>query len=295
MSDAERKPEQEEPKPIETTKPNGLAVVDVRDASAEGVALMKTRVENQKQMLKIAISLTSPSQWTVFSGKDRNGVLRESVYPTGGAADTILRRAFGLTWGEKTVTVEDTPQGPESVCRAWIVQNGVPVEEFEGRRRMGGFIKTEADMRKGSVENMKSVAVRDLLGLRFRTPSELRDLGLDVSKLERRAEFQTHEKDESGIPVVPFGKNKGTPVTDLNERQLDWYIEAATQRHAELLADSANAKWAPKEKAWLDALRKEKVSRGQKPQAKQDEQKPQPGDEGYIDQIQAWDEPGSDG
>ena len=88
-------------------------------------------------------------------------------------------------------------------------------------------------MRKGAVENMKSVAVRDLLGLRFRTPAELREMGLDVGKLERRAEFQDHAKDESGVPVIEWGKKRGTPLSALADRELDWYIEAAKKAIAD--------------------------------------------------------------
>ena len=243
---------------IETTKASlDLAVVDVRDASAAGLALMRERVENQKKMLAIAISLTSPGQWTVFAGKGKDGVYRESIYPTGGAADTILRRAFGLSWGEKVVTVHQSPDGPEAVCVAWLMQGDRPVEQFEGRRKLGGFIKTEADMRKGAVENMKSVAVRDLLGLRFRTPAELREMGLDVGKLERRAEFQDHAKDESGVPVIEWGKKRGTPLSALADRELDWYIEAAKKA----IADPDKAQWAGKERGRLAQYEAERASR----------------------------------
>jgi len=248
-------------KPIETMRVDAIATVDVRDASAEGVALMRQRVENQKKMLTIAIGLTSPNQWTVFAGTGKDGVYRESIYPTGGAADTILRRAFGLTWGEKSVTIEETKDGPEAVSVAWLMQGKIPVEEFEGRRRMGGFIKTEADMRKGAVENMKSVAVRDLLGLRFRTPTELKEMGLDVGKLERRAEFQNRGTDESGVAKVPFGNQKGKVVTELTERELAWHIGAAQKRIPELLADPEKKKWAPREQSWLNALLEEQKRR----------------------------------
>ena len=259
MADTEKTPE------IITTTPMSMATtriatVDVRDASAEGVKLMRERVDNQKQMLAIAIRLTSPSQWTVFSGTGRDGVHRETIYPTGGAADTILRRAFGLTWGEKEVVVERNEDGEsEAVCSAWLMQGDRQIEKFEGRRRMGGFIKCEADMRKGAVENMKSVAVRDLLGLRFRTPAELREMGLEVGKLDRRAEFQSHADDrDSGVAAVPFGKNKGTPVDSLNDKQLDWYIDAAKAE----LADQSKSQFHAKTKKWLAALEAEYGKRG---------------------------------
>lgn len=262
----------EEPKAIVTVPAQSgiIATIDVRDASSEGVALMRARVENQKKMLAIAIGLTSESQWTVFG---------DSVYPTGGAADTILRRAFGLTWGEKKVTIETTEEGDlEAVSVAWLMQGDRQVEQFEGRRRMGGFIKTEADMRKGAVENMKSVAVRDLLGLRFRTVTELRDMGLNIGSGVKRVEFQNRGKDESGGLVVPFGKNKGVPITELTDKQLEWYIGAAKQT----IADPEKAKFRAKEEKWLAALESELSGRSQSP----------------ADKMPAWDEPrepGSEG
>jgi len=229
-----------------------IATLNPSDASPAGLALMKQRVETQKEMLKVAIQLTSPSQWTVFSGRGPNGEVRETIYPTGGAADTILRRVFGLTWGEKVVTIEDTETGPEAVCRAWLMHNGVQVEPFEGRRRMGGYIKTEADMRKGSVENMKSCALRDLLGLRFRTPSEMREMGLDVTKLERRAEFQDHGDApvDSRAVLAPFGRSKGKPITDIDDNDLAWLTKAI----GESVADPEKAKFKAKNQKLLDAL-----------------------------------------
>jgi len=240
------------PEVIETQ----IATLDVRDASAQGLALMEERVKNQKKMLAIAIGLTAPNQWTVFAGTDKSGTYRETVYPTGGAADTILRRAFGLTWGEKMIEVEETPDGRLATYSAWLMRGGERVEHFTGYRQMGGYIKTEPDLRKGAMENMKSVAVRDLLGLRFRTPAELKEMGLDVSKLERRAEFQSHEKDP-GEMVVPFGRDKGKPITDVDDDALKWLAEAVKKS----IADKDKEKWKAKNQAMLDALRAEYARR----------------------------------
>lgn len=227
-----------------------LATVDVRDASSEGLALMRKRVENQKEMIKIAISLTSPSQWTIFGGDGK-----ETVYPTGGAADTILRRAFGLTWGEKIVTVEDTPQGPCAVCRAWLMQNGVQVEHFEGRRQFGGFASSETNMKKDAIENMKSVAVRDILGLRFRTPEELREMGLDIGKVKARAEFADHKSGDE--LTMNFGKDKGKPISQISVEGLDWYIKIV----GEGLTDPTKQKFRASNEKKLAALKAEKASR----------------------------------
>lgn len=250
--------------PIATT-PAALATIDVRDASPEGLALMRQRVENQTQMLKVAISLTSPNQWVVFTGKGPNGEPRESIYPQGGAADTILRRVFGLTWGEKIVTVTQDAQGNAvAECRAWLMHGEKPVEQFTGYRKMGGYVKNTEDLRKGSIENMKSVALRDLLGLRGRSPAELQAMGLDIGKLERRAEFDSHADEgtaPSDVALVPFGKTKGQPVTSIDDGDLAWHIKAAREN----IANPEKAKFKPKTERWLAACLAEQARRAAPP------------------------------
>jgi hypothetical protein len=250
---SEKKPE---PEVIETAPMTAMATVDVRDASAQGLALMEERVKNQKKMLAIAVGLTTPNQWTVFAGVGKDGVHRESIYPTGGASDTILRRAFGLTWAEKEITVEDTPDGRLATCSAWLMRGDERLEHFTGYRMMGGYIKTEPDLRKGAAENMKSVAVRDLLGLRFRTPTELKEMGLDVNKLERRAEFQTHDQQGSAV-VAPFGRSKGKPITDIDDGDLSWLTDTV----AKSITDKDKAKWKAKNETLLAALKDERKRR----------------------------------
>jgi hypothetical protein len=245
-------------KPIETT-PMVLdtpQTVDIRDASAHGLALMEERVRNQKKMIAIAISLTSPSQWVVFSG----GEGKETVYPTGGAADTILRRAFGLGF-TRQISVEDTGDGRLATCVLGLKRNnGEVFEEFTGYRYMGGFVKNEASLRSGAEENAKSKAVRDLLGLRFRTPAELKEMGLDIGKMERRAEFQDHSDHAAapGTVVAPFGKGiKGKPITDITDKDLAWLTNAIK----ESVTDPEKAKWKAKNEQLLAALLEERKRR----------------------------------
>lgn len=251
-----------------------VTTVDVRDASPEGVALMRQRVEAQEEMLKIAISLTRPSQWTIFAGGGK-----ETIYPTGGAADTILRRAFGLTWGEKVVAVYENNRGDlEASCTAWLMDGDRKVEQFVGYRVMGGYVKTEPDLKRSVVENMKSVAVRDLLGLRFRTPDELQSMGLNVRGIKTRAEFRDHGSDDSGPVLIPFGKGyKGKPVTVLSDTQLVWYTDRANEN----IANPAKAKWRAKESKWLQTLQEEQASRARtepepepKPETPEEEKTP---------------------
>lgn len=276
--------ERKEAEPIETTEMS----LDIRDASPQGHALMKERVENQKKMLAIAINLTSPNQWVIFAGDGK-----ESIYPTGGAADTILRRAFGLTWGDKTITVEETPDGRLATCGAWLLKDGEKLEHFVGYRMMGGYTKTEPDLRKGALENLKSVAVRDLLGLRFRTPAELKEMGLDIDKLERRAEFQSHDKDPNTI-TVPFGRDAGKPITEVDDKALVWLGDAVRKS----VDDPKKAKWKKKNQALLDALLAEHARRrpSRRHPAKDEEKKEEaPTDHDYGPPPYDEREPGEDG
>ena len=63
------------------------AKMDLQDASDHGLAIFEERVKNAKRMMKLALTLASPSQFIVMESKGR-----QSVYATSGAADRILRQ-----------------------------------------------------------------------------------------------------------------------------------------------------------------------------------------------------------
>lgn len=58
-------------------------------------------------------------------------------------------------------------------------------------------------------------------------------------------------------PVVPFGKKKGTPIAQLDQRGLEWYLAAA---EAELV-DPGKERFRAKTMAWVEALRAEIMRR----------------------------------
>lgn len=64
--------------------------------------------------------------------------------------------------------------------------------------------------------------------------------------------------DSEPSPVVPFGKNKGMKLSELNEKQLVWYFNAATEN----VADQAKEKFRAKEQVWLNAISEEMAKRG---------------------------------
>lgn len=59
------------------------------------------------------------------------------------------------------------------------------------------------------------------------------------------------------VPVIPFGKKKGTPLTALDIRSLNWYLETARAE----LADPSKERFRAKTQAWIDQLEKEIQSR----------------------------------
>jgi hypothetical protein len=56
---------------------------------------------------------------------------------------------------------------------------------------------------------------------------------------------------------VHFGKNEGTPITELSDSSLDWYITAAREN----IADPKKANYLVKNKAWLEHLLDERDAR----------------------------------
>lgn len=220
------------------TKPLILAApsmaLDPRQASTDGVAMMRERVEAQTQYLRLAVALTSPSQWVNMGG---------SIYPMGGAADTIIRRALGGAWRDVRWDVHGhgDDMTAEAVGELWF--GGELYDTFLGTREMGGYIHKRSDLIKGAIENMKSRAVQDILGLRGRTPSELGELGLDLSKTSaREAGFKDNAAPRGGDsgPVVRFGRDKGTPLVEVED--LTWYRNALLSSIADPSKDRYRSK-----------------------------------------------------
>lgn len=84
---------------------------------------------------------------------------------------------------------------------------------------------------------------------------------------------------QSSEPTVQFGKNKGTPVSKLSDKQLDWYIETANKT----LADPDKQKYRDNELRWLDALRSEYSRRH--PGSSDEERDAIEGESDYLEAI----------
>ena len=278
-------------KPIETQPMvlNGppdatTTLIDPSSQTEVGLKLLEERVRVARQQIKIVIKLTTPAQWVVMDGGDG----RESVYATGGASDRILRLGYGMRWGAWEISItkkEVTKNGEtetETECRAeadLLKENGDLYERYTGMRVIGGFVRNERDLEKGAKENAKHLAVTDILGLRFLSKADYKDIGLDLDKMDRRADFQTRGEDVGAdVPRVGFGKNKGRPITELVDKSLEWYIEAAKKT----IADPDKKKWHAKEKVWLNGLLAEEQRRKQ-PKKPKEETAPEKPAEPQVD------------
>jgi len=62
------------------------------------------------------------------------------------------------------------------------------------------------------------------------------------------------------VPTVQFGKNKGTPINELSDKSLQWYLDVAREN----VADPSKAKWKAKESVWLNSLTREQDRRAGK-------------------------------
>ena len=71
------------------------------------------------------------------------------------------------------------------------------------------------------------------------------------------------EAPPSKVPCVPFGKNVGTPVSELSAAQLDWYINRAEEnlQSDDYAPTGDKSRFAASERAWLLALATEQGSR----------------------------------
>lgn len=260
--------------PIETktmtVQPHAV-VISPDNQTEVGLALLEERVRVARQQLSIVLRLVAPSQIIVMDGGDG----RETCYFTGGAADKILRFGFGMRFSEWKYEIHRTDK--ETTCTAkanLLQQDGSVYEPVVGMRALTGFVRNERDLIKGAIENGKHQIVTTILGLRFLSKADYKDLGLDLDKLDRRAEFQTHDKDPDTI-TVPFGKNRGEPITEVSDRSLQWLAEAVKKS----VDDPAKSKWKTKNQALLDALRAEYKRRHKTEEPAKPEPTPEPNPE----------------
>jgi len=74
------------------------------------------------------------------------------------------------------------------------------------------------------------------------------------------AQAEIHHADAQeavGAPVVPFGKNKGKPLSELSAKSLEWYLSTALAD----IADPTKERFKAKTEQWAEVLRHEMALR----------------------------------
>lgn len=232
-----------------------------------------------KRGIQYALQQTAPSQYVVHRSEDGQ---TESVYPMGAAGAAMLR-FFGLTWavpepvtdargqvtgyrpGDKLWRAEVREVGEKTryCCVESALWRGTDLIALcEGKRLIGGgYSKDDVQSGQNAFENLKSRAVRTVLGLGGKDRAWYLANGLDLSTA-RVVDFQDRASGASSDPaqaVIKWGKAKGQKVSELSDEDLRFY----TERQEKDVADPAKAKYHPER--LLAALKAEAERRAAKP------------------------------
>lgn len=194
-----------------------------------------------------AVKQTVAADWVSMGG--------EKVYLQASGCEKFTG-LFGLVFGHKHVWREDHPDGTFSyLCTMPVLSTVTRVyyDSITGGRWSGeGFFQKKdsqdnplpvnpIDLRKAAITNCEVRAVSKIAGLR----------NLQTSDLEKLAGFSAGSKivyreggkggtskarqgvyNDDGEPIISFGKQQGTPLTDLTEEQLDWHTKNAAKQLA---------------------------------------------------------------
>jgi hypothetical protein len=234
------------------------------------------------EKLRIAsIRATYPSDWIIHSTVSRDGVILKQV---GYLQDSGAERAgkvWGIEVGNPAIEREDFPDLTFSyhmIAEAWSKVTGERLDYAEGSRWSGDkFFERQVkddgdrvdptDVRKAAYANLHGRAVRALSGLNGVPLETLRQAGVDISKVVH-VNYQPGEKSSastgaaavgSAEAIVGFGNSKGKAVSELETKDLEWYLKAYTEN----VADAAKAKFQKANQRVLDALLAEKERRAQ--------------------------------
>ena len=246
------------------TEPMGVGPSQADPIVKGMVVLSEAAPAIAKRNLAICIKLTHASQWMVYGEGDKR-----SAYCSSGAANRILRWGLGKHFGPKTVKITRDDDGITATAVAPVLNaDGSVYEEFTGIRRVKferddkgglrwvGYVKDEPTLYKSALANLTHAAISHMMGFQFMSPADWKELGLDLDKLSV-VEFRDGADSPSTGLKAGFGSCKGKTPSEMDDRNLDYYIGAAEKA----LKDESKSKWHPREKKWLDALNEEKKNR----------------------------------
>jgi hypothetical protein len=238
-------------------------------ADVDLLQVIERRNKLLDKLLQYAISATHAGQWTDQDGKP---------YPTAAAAEVMARRcAVSIRNVAHTKTPSSDDKGPFYLyivtCDASLPGDWDTIQAMGTCSSRDTFLGTEtragrnlSDIDEGNIlkaaySNMMVNAVTRLLGVRNLTWEQLANVNIQregAQKIERQSGRSgggtTAHKD--GVPVVPFGRSKGKPVTDIDDADLTYLLGRAKEDVAK-----NDPKWGAKNKAWLDALEAEQARR----------------------------------
>ncbi|MDD5304785.1 MAG: hypothetical protein PHS14_16945 [Elusimicrobia bacterium] len=231
------------------------------------------------EKLRIAsIKATYPSDWIIHTSTTRDGqILTQKGYLQDSGAERA-GKVWGIEVGNPAIEREDFPLDStysyHMIAEAWSKVTGERLDYAEGSRWSGdpffarqGDKVDPTDVRKAAYANLHGRAVRALSGLNGVPLDTLRQAGIDVAKVVH-VNYQPGEKSSastgaatvgSAEAIIGFGNSKGKAVSELETKDLDWYIKA----YGENVADAAKAKFKVANQRVLDALNAEKEKRAQ--------------------------------
>jgi hypothetical protein len=270
---------------LKISKMGGAVAIMDRWLLAEDAETALKKLEIWKtilaQLRKHAIAETYPSDWVIHTTKDANG---EVVKQVGYLQDSGCERAgkmFGIevgvpTWQHEVMPLDSTFAYHVS-APAWSKITGEQIDRCEGSRWSGDKFFTSrlkedddkvdpTDVRKAAYANLHGRAVRALGGLSAVPLDTLKENGVDITKCLYVGYDKGAKGGESaGASVgsadvtVAFGRSAGKKVSELEDRDLTWYVKA----YGENVTDPGKERYKKANQRVLDALKAEQEKRAQ--------------------------------
>jgi len=225
----------------------------------------------------LSIKATYPSDWLIHVSVDADGtIIREVGYLQDCGAERASK-PWGISITRPSIEREDFPDQTFAYhmqAEAHSAITGENLEYVEGSRWSGDSFFKKAlgpddkpdpvDLRKSAYTNLHGRAVRQLAGLNAVQLDKLRDAGLDITKVVRISYTKGAKGGEStGASVgsadvtMAWGKGKGKKVSDLDDKEITYYIGTYVRD----VADPDKAKYLKNNQRTLDALKTEQEKR----------------------------------
>lgn len=260
-----------------------VAVAGTVDVERE-VKNFEAMVKLQNALIPATIRVTRPQDWVEMGDK---------VYLQGTGVERIAA-LWGLVFGAPEVERVDLPGGEFAyTCRGMVAsrRTGVIYRSIEGGRssddpffdtfdedKPSGFYNmsadeksawkrahritpNELDVRKAAVTNWQTRAASMVTGMRGLKKADLEKEGIigvqSVAFGAGTKGGQAKSVNTAGVATVPWGQKQGTPVTDLLDNDLTYYLSKAVAA----INDPGKARFRAKEQAWHDAILSEQARR----------------------------------